>query len=229
MQEASTRRIYDWQCAVYDKTFGRLVLTRIAKAIRSHLALRPGHQVLDLGVGTGNSLHNYPPEAKVFGIDLSRGMLDKCRDKIADQGLGNVAILQGNALRLPFADSTFDRIFISHVISVVSDPASLLREAQRVAKPNARIVILNHFMSSNPVIAWIERLVSPLCSKVGWRSDLCLADILQQTGIEVDYRFKLERIDLWETVVICNSKPDHGRLERDRADERRLRLPVLAT
>lgn len=221
MQETSTRKIYDVQASFYDRVFGRMVRARIGRAVESHLALRAGDHVLDLGIGTGNSLDHYPPETRVFGIDLSVGMLKQCRRKITDRGMGNISILQGNALRLPFADSTFDRILISHVISVVSDPVGLLREAQRVAKPYARIVMVNHFLSSNPLIAKVEKWLSPVCTRIGWRSDLSLADLLKQTGVEVDYRFKLEHIDLWQTVVISNSKPGYMSLP--------MNLPVLAT
>jgi hypothetical protein len=54
----------------------------------------------------------------------------------------------------------------------------------------------------------------PLCTKLGWRSDLALQDLIRRTGVEIDYRFKLESIDLWETVVITNTKsaiPHPGR------------------
>jgi phosphatidylethanolamine/phosphatidyl-N-methylethanolamine N-methyltransferase len=92
------------------------------------------------------------------------------------------------------------------VISVVSDPYRLVQEAQRVAKPNARIVIVNHFQSTNRFIALIEKWLCPLCTKLGWRSDLALQDLVRRTGVEVDYRYKLENIDLWETVVLTNNK-----------------------
>lgn len=208
MQETSTRKIYDIQSFFYDRTFAPLVKKRIAKAIREHLNILPNDVVLDLGIGTGSSLDFYPNCGKIIGVDLSPGMLDQCQKKIADKGITNVSVFQGNALDLPFGDSTFDHIFISHVISVVSDPVKLLREAQRVAKPGARIVIVNHFRSANPVIGWFEQVLSPFFSKIGWRSDLALQDIIRETGIEVDYRFKLESIDLWETVVIRNTKAD---------------------
>jgi phosphatidylethanolamine/phosphatidyl-N-methylethanolamine N-methyltransferase len=120
--------------------------------------------------------------------------------------LNRFFVFQANALQLPFADSTFDHIFISHVISVVSDPVMLVREAQRVAKPGARIVIVNHFQSTNRFIALVEKWLCPLCTKLGWRSDLALQDLIRSTGVEVDYRYKLESIDLWETVVITNNK-----------------------
>jgi ubiquinone/menaquinone biosynthesis C-methylase UbiE len=60
-------------------------------------------------------------------------MLRECLKKIEERGLDHVKVFQADALRLPFADDTFDHIFVSHVISVVSDPFKLIHEAQRVA------------------------------------------------------------------------------------------------
>jgi phosphatidylethanolamine/phosphatidyl-N-methylethanolamine N-methyltransferase len=206
MQEASTKKIYDVQSLVYDGTFGRLVQRRIRRAIE-HMNIEGNELVLDMGIGTGASLQYYPKDrGRILGVDLSSGMLKQARRKIREFSLKPASLFQANALQLPFADDLFDHVFISHVISVVSDPYQLVREAQRVAKPGARIVILNHFQSTNRFIAFIEKLLSPLCSKIGWRSDLALNDLIRQTGIEVDYRYKLESIDLWETVVLTNTK-----------------------
>jgi phosphatidylethanolamine/phosphatidyl-N-methylethanolamine N-methyltransferase len=205
MKERSTKKIYDVQSKVYDKTFGMLVKKRIAKAI-SQFDIREGDLVLDLGIGTGNSLQYYPDRGTVVGIDLSSGMLDKALDKIDENGWSRFRLVQADALKLPFADNSFDHIFVSHVISVVSDPAMVIREMQRVAKPGARMVMLNHFQSTNRVIAKVEKLLSPICTKLGWRSDLALNDLLQATGIHVDFRYKLTTPDIWETVVFTNKK-----------------------
>jgi phosphatidylethanolamine/phosphatidyl-N-methylethanolamine N-methyltransferase len=212
MQEASTKRIYDIHSAFYDATFGRLVKRRIARAI-SHMDIRDTDVVLDLGIGTGVSLDYYPDRGRIIGVDLSAGMLRQARKKIAERGLKHASVFQADALHLPFADSTFDHVFISHVISVVSDPYMLVREAQRVAKPGARIVIVNHFQSTNRFIALVEKWLCPLCTKLGWRSDLALQDLIRRTGVEIDYRYKLESIDLWETVVISNTKSAVGALD----------------
>lgn len=205
MQEASTRKIYDVHAMFYDATFGRLVRKRIARAI-SHMNIQPTDKVLDLGIGTGVSLDYYPKQGRVVGIDLSSGMLRKAREKIRERGLSNTSVFQADALHLPFGDNSFDHVFISHVISVVSDPYRLVQEAQRVSKPGARIVIVNHFQSTNRFIAMVEKWLCPLCTKLGWRSDLALQDLIRRTGVEIDYRFKLDSIDLWETVVITNNK-----------------------
>lgn len=210
MQESSTKKIYDVHSLFYDATFGRLVRRRIANAI-SHMDIGPDDRVLDLGVGTGCSLSYFKPDrGRIVGIDLSSGMLSKAREKIEKLGLSNATVFQADALKLPFADNSFDHVFISHVISVVSDPYRLVREAQRVAKPGSRIVIVNHFQSTNRLIALVEKWLCPLCTKLGWRSDLALQDLVRRTGVEVDYRFKLESIDLWETVVMSNNKSALG-------------------
>jgi phosphatidylethanolamine/phosphatidyl-N-methylethanolamine N-methyltransferase len=205
MQESSTKVIYDFHSRFYDATFGRLVKKRIARAI-SHMNIAQGELVLDLGIGTGASLPFYPQQGRVIGVDLSSGMLRQARNKIDERGMTSAHVFQADALRLPFADDTFDHVFISHVISVVSDPYKLVVDAQRVAKPNARIVIVNHFQSTNRFLALIEKWLCPLCTKLGWRSDLALQDLIRRTGVTVDYRYKLDSIDLWETVVINNDK-----------------------
>lgn len=207
MQEASTKKIYDVHSMFYDATFGRLVKRRIERAI-NHMNIQSTDRVLDLGIGTGASLGFYPPRGKIIGVDLSSGMLREARKKIREQNIGNATVFQADALHLPFADDTFDHVFISHVISVVSDPYQLVREAQRVLKPNARIVIVNHFQSTNRFVAMVEKWLCPLCTKLGWRSDLGLQDLIRRTGVEIDYRYKLESIDLWETVVMRNNKSD---------------------
>jgi phosphatidylethanolamine/phosphatidyl-N-methylethanolamine N-methyltransferase len=206
MQEASTKKIYDIQSVFYDATFGRLVKRRIERSL-DHMNIGKDDVVLDLGIGTGTSLNYYPTDrGRIVGIDLSNGMLRECRKKIREQDRDNAFVFQANALELPFDDSTFDHVFISHVISVVSDPVVLVKEAQRVAKPGARIVILNHFQSTNRLIALVEKWLCPLCTRLGWRSDLALQDLIRRTSVEIDYRFKLESIDLWETVVTTNNK-----------------------
>ncbi|HEX8521168.1 MAG TPA: methyltransferase domain-containing protein [Tepidisphaeraceae bacterium] len=205
MQESSTKKIYDVHSMFYDATFGRLVRRRIERAIR-HMNISDTDRVLDLGIGTGVSLNYYPNKGRIIGVDLSAGMLREARKKIRERGLDHTSVFQANALQLPFGDDTFDHVFISHVISVVSDPYMLVKEAQRVAKPGARIVVVNHFQSTNRFIAMVEKWLCPLCTKLGWRSDLALQDLIRRTGVEIDYRYKLESIDLWETVVINNNK-----------------------
>jgi phosphatidylethanolamine/phosphatidyl-N-methylethanolamine N-methyltransferase len=207
MQERTTRIIYNIWSHFYDPLLTKLVQRRQEQAI-GRMDLRPGEWLLDIGIGTGLSLEFYPRELNVVGIDLSEGMLGKAHQRITEMNLPLARLALADAMRLPFDDNSFDHILVSHVITVVSDPIRLINEIRRVGKPGCRIVIINHFQSGNSIMAMLEKWLCPLCQKIGWRSDLALEDLMKQTGLDVDFRYKLDRVDLWETVFVTNNTPD---------------------
>src|SRR5690606_10702732 len=146
MREEVTKKTYDVWSKVYDGTFGALVRQRQARAIEQlKMRLRPGHRVLDIGVGTGLTLPLYPSNVHVVGMDLSAGMLAKAAEKCRELGLGHCKLVLGDAMFPPFADGSFDHVIMCHTISVVSDPARLLNWANRLVTPEGSILALNHF------------------------------------------------------------------------------------
>ncbi|MCX5660668.1 MAG: methyltransferase domain-containing protein [Planctomycetota bacterium] len=205
MRETVTSKTYDIWSLPYDYTFAPLVVKRLRRAI-AQLRLRPGDRVLDMGVGTGSALGFYPKNVTIVGLDLSAGMLAKAADKCREQGLTHCQLLRGDALNPPFAPGSFDHVVITHVISVVSDPHRLLSLAARLVKPGGRIVVLNHFQSSQPVVAWFERVLNPIFVKIGWRSDLRLDELLRGVDLKVEYQFKIDRLDLFQ-IVVLNARP----------------------
>lgn len=201
MRETSTRDIYNIWANFYDLLWLSIVHRRTRRAIRQ-MNIKPGERILDVGVGTGLALPAYPSRASVVGVDLSEGMLERARDRIDRERIDHVQLVLGNGLTLPFSDNTFDHVLLSHVVSVVSDPVRLLAEVQRVARPGGAMVLINHFQSQHPFFGRLERWLCPLCEHLGWRSDLALNDLLKATGLEVDFRYKLDQLDLFQIVFI---------------------------
>ena len=214
MQEATTKLIYDFQSHFYDQLASRTLARRQRAAIK-RMHIQPGQRVLDIGIGTGLSLDVYPDDCHVVGLDLSERMLAKARQKLVNLNLKNVDLLCADAMFCNFAPQSFDYILLSHVISVVSNPEQLIRLAYYVGKPGCRIVIINHFRSANRMIGLIETLICPLCMHLGWRSDLSLQELIRTTGLHIDYRYKIEPVDLWETVFArVPDSVDHTILRR---------------
>ena len=214
MQEATTKLIYDFQSHFYDQLASRTLARRQRAAIK-RMHIQPGQRVLDIGIGTGLSLDVYPDDCHVVGLDLSERMLAKARQKVVSLNLKNVDLLCADAMFCNFAPQSFDYILLSHVISVVSNPEQLIRLAYYVGKPGCRIVIINHFRSANRMVGLVETLICPLCMHLGWRSDLSLQELIRTTGLHIDYRYKIEPVDLWETVFArVPDSVDHTILRR---------------
>ncbi|MFQ5428453.1 MAG: class I SAM-dependent methyltransferase [Thermodesulfobacteriota bacterium] len=201
----SIKKVYAAYSSVYDMLFKRFFYPRISNAITS-MDIKPGERVLDVGVGTGLSFSVFPKHCKVVGIDLSREMLRKAKKKIDDNSLDNINVLSMDAMSVGFADDSFDKVFISHVVSVVPDPYRVMEEVKRVCKKDGTVVVVNHFKSKNRLIEMCEKWMNPICKKIGWRSDLSLNDFVSNAGLKVTKQYMLKKLDFWHIVFATNEK-----------------------
>jgi phosphatidylethanolamine/phosphatidyl-N-methylethanolamine N-methyltransferase len=193
--------VYGKLASVYDWIFGPTLHAGRLQAMQ-RMAMSPGDRVLEVGVGTGINLSLYPRDCSVTGIDLSDSMLEKAHERVAEKGMRNVRLIQMDATSLLFPDDSFDIVYAPYLISVVPDPVQVAREMRRVCRPGGRIIILNHFRSSNPVMSWGERLISPFTVHIGFKSDLDLPGFLAQAELQPVSIEKVNIPPIW-TLVTC--------------------------
>ena len=193
--------VYSRLTPFYDVIFGDMLQEGRRRAM-AYLRPDPGESVLEIGVGTGADLHEYPAPCRVTAIDLSMAMLEHARERAGSSTTARVAFAQMDATSLAFPDRSFDAVYAPHVINVVPDPAAIGREIARVCRPDGRVVLLNHFDGvpettniTNHVAGRIANLFS-----VNWK--LPLEDFLRQAGLEAITVESVNRPRL-SSIVLC--------------------------
>jgi len=192
--------VYDKLATVYDLVFGPTLHPGRLQAIE-RMNIQPGMRVLEVGVGTGINLSLYPKDAAITGIDFSEAMLEKARERAARKDMRNTRLLQMDAADLKFADGSFDIVYAPYLISVVPDPVKVAQEMRRVCRPGGRIIFLNHFLSPNPLLSRIERLISPFTIHIGFKSDLDLPAFLAQADLQPKSIEKVNFPRIWSLVT----------------------------
>lgn len=192
--------VYDKLAKVYDLTFGPTLHPGRLQAIQ-RMDIQPGERVLEVGVGTGINLSLYPRHCTVTGIDFSGSMLEKARERAARKGIRSMRLLQMDAGDLKFADGSFDIVYAPYLISVVPDPVKVAQEMHRVCRSGGRIVFLNHFLSPNPILSRLERLISPYTIHIGFKADLDLPAFLAQANLHPVSIEKVNVPRLWSLVT----------------------------
>jgi demethylmenaquinone methyltransferase / 2-methoxy-6-polyprenyl-1,4-benzoquinol methylase len=193
--------MFDDVAARYDVTNDVLSLgqdRRWRRAVLGAVEPRLGERVLDLAAGTGTSSVPFVfAGATTVPCDFSIGML-----RVGKRERPRLPFVAGDAMRLPFADGTFDAVTISFGLRNVADVAVALAEMRRVTKVGGRLVVCEfstptfgpfakaygeYLMSALPAVA--KRVSSNPDSYVylaesiqAWPDQESLAAIINQQG-----------------------------------------------
>jgi len=155
-QPIEVAAMFDEVAERYDLTNDVLALgqTRLwRRAVLNAVAPRPGERILDLAAGTGTSSVPFAARgASVVPCDFSLGML-----RVGRRREPELPFVAGDALRLPFADATFDAVTISFGLRNTVEPSAALEEMARVTRPGGRLVVCEF---SHPSLAPLRTLYS---------------------------------------------------------------------
>ena len=156
------------------------------------LHTNPPARILDVGCGTGKlalRLSRELPGSRVTGCDFSHGMLRQARAHAP-----RLALAQGDAQRLPFADGSFDALVSTEAFHWFPDPEAALVDFHRVLAARGRLLIA--FVNpSFEALARASRVVSRwLAEPFRWPTPTVLRRQVEAAGFEVTSQRRILRL-----------------------------------
>ena len=136
---------YDRMSRFYDLLAGGSE-RKVRNLALQQLHIRRGESVLEIGFGTGAGLVQMAEavgeDGRVYGIDISSGMLRASRGRLEKAGLADrVALTCDDALHMPYTDDQFEAVFMSFALELFDSPEipQVLLECRRVLRAGGRI------------------------------------------------------------------------------------------
>jgi ubiquinone/menaquinone biosynthesis C-methylase UbiE len=169
---------------------------RLYPMLARELALRADDDLLDIGCGSARLLAEHATQVRsVTGLDRSAIQVGLARERLAARiAAGSAEIVLGDAMTLPWEDARFSVICSLNCLKFVPEPATALREMQRVLRPGGRLVLTIDKQSdtwgrSGAVDAfgqwqWSADVARRMVEEAGF-SDVSVADLATHLGLQV--------------------------------------------
>ena len=193
------------------------------KLILKDLDYQPGERLLEIGCGAGavlGILGRAFPDLQLAGIDLEDKQISYAKNYLSSLDL-DVDLRVGDATKLPWQDSYFDRLYAIWFLEHLPNPLQVLREARRVLKPGGTITVTEtdyRTILVTPESAEYRYLIDSLCELLLQAQGnpyigQSLGTLLTQAGFErvenhpfpVHHAYSLNRQELRDFIEYVDS------------------------
>jgi SAM-dependent methyltransferase len=148
----------------------------LADLLHRDTAYPAGSQVLEAGCGVGAQtvvLAKNSPQAHFTSIDASPTSIAAARAAVEGAGFGNVTFQVADIFHLPFAEASFDHVFVCFVLEHLRQPGEALRRLRAVLKPGGTLTVIEGDHGST--------FFHPR-SEAAWRTIQCLIEVQAAMG-----------------------------------------------
>lgn len=196
--------VYDGLASTWLRGPGKVETWLAGADMRNELVSYLHGDVLEVGMGAGDTvirLGEQPHDVATYtGVDLSAGMI---AEATRVQSTIPSRLEVGNAEDLSrFPDASFDTVTASMVLCTVADVPQALAEFARVCKPDGRVVLLEHMLSTNRVVALIQRWLAPIqIRQIGCHIDRTTEQTLRDCGYRMTHQ-RNRRFDVVRLMVV---------------------------
>jgi ubiquinone/menaquinone biosynthesis C-methylase UbiE len=173
---------------------------------RQRLLKKTKNEVLEIGVGTGRNLQYYNyNQVNLTATEISSGMLEKAKEK-ARKNNYQVNFKLINSEKLPFKDNRFDYIVCTFVLCSVTNQNKMLKEMKRVLKNRGKILLLEHVLSKNKIIAFLENLHNPITKYLfGYNINRNTIKNIKKSGLKLIKQKNLGLKDVYKELEVMKN------------------------
>jgi len=142
-------------------------------------------RILFLAIGTGLDVPFFPPQRNIIGIDISDGMIEKARPRVALYD-GEIELRQMDVHDMPFEEGSFDQVFTSCTFCSVPRPIEGLKALHRVLKPGGELHMFEHTGSRYFPFRLMMNIMTPLSRRFGPEMNRTTVENVQAAGFTLD-------------------------------------------
>ncbi len=136
-----------------------------------------GKKCLDVGTGTGEIAFHVARTAgegsEIIGLDLTPAMLELAKRKEPELNLPvKIEWVQGDALKLPYADDSFDLVTSGYMLRNVTDILGAVSEMHRVLAPGGKVIVAELSKPKNKVMLFGYNMYMKRVRRYGRKRDM---------------------------------------------------------
>ncbi|MBR3121026.1 class I SAM-dependent methyltransferase [Oceanobacillus profundus] len=142
-------------------------------------------KVLEVGIGSGLNFPFYNKDVELTGVDFSGEMM-KVAQLAAKEFPFKATFIKEDVESVKFNESIFDTIVSSTTLCAYQNPVIVLNNFQKWCKPGGKILMMEHGISTNKPLSWLQKSLDPLALKfVGCHQDRNISEIVKKSSLQL--------------------------------------------